>query len=55
MIGYQFISRLPMHDHLVLFAGGELIWPWRAAMFQHNKRQKPGQRKLRMRGTSRRS
>lgn len=54
MIGYGFISRLPMHRHLLICVGGKPIWPWRATMFWHNKRQKPGRRKLRMRGTSRR-
>jgi hypothetical protein len=33
---------LPVHKRLKLFVGGALIWPWRSAMFKHNKRAKPG-------------
>lgn len=33
---------LPVHRRLKLYANGKLIWPWRSAMFKHNKRAKPG-------------
>lgn len=33
---------LPLHCSLKLYVNGELIWPWRSAMFKHNKRAKPG-------------
>ena len=33
---------LPLHRRLKLYAGGKLLWPWRSAMFKHNKRAKPG-------------
>ncbi len=33
---------LPVHVRLKLYANGVLIWPWRSAMFKHNKRRKPG-------------
>jgi hypothetical protein len=33
---------LPVHDRLQLYAGGKPLWPWRSAMFKHNKRAKRG-------------
>lgn len=33
---------LPIHRRLKLYAGGNLIWQWRSAMFKHNKRVAPG-------------
>ncbi len=52
MIGLGFSSRLPLYRHLRISVGGELLWPWRSALFEHNKRRRKGKRKLRMRGRS---
>lgn len=52
MIGISHISRLPMYNHLQICAGGKPLWPWRATMFQHNKRRKRGKFKRTMRGTA---
>lgn len=33
---------IPVCERLWIFADGKPLWPWRSAMFKHNKRTKPG-------------
>jgi hypothetical protein len=41
--------RLPLHRRLRATAMGKPIWRLRGHLFKHNKRRKPGKRRLTMR------
>lgn len=44
----------PVYARLRIWFNDEPAWIWRASMLDHNKRRRPGSRKLSMRGRSKR-